>query len=164
MFKQVGSLRIVAALILGILLLAPGRFVNAQGRCPGGGGGGMGYSRGGGYFGGGGGYYGGYPSGGYGYGGYNNGGPAYGSGNYQNTGGGSQSSAASSSTTADSASPNNPATVLARAEELNLTGKQVQLLEKMQKSGKKRAMLVLTKEQRKQVVGSAGSTRKSSSS
>ena len=152
MLKLARLLRIAAVLALGIASHAAVQPARAQGRCSGGGG--MGYSRGGG----GGGYYG---------GGYAGGGMSqpYGSAAnyyqspYDSTSqySGSQQPAATSGA---GASLNNPATVLAHADGLNLTGKQVQLLEKMQKSGKQRAMLILTKDQRKQLVGSIGSTRK----
>jgi hypothetical protein len=166
MFKLTSLLRVAAGVSIGIVLFVSARPASAQGRCAGGGGGGMGFSRGGmggGYFGGnyGGGYYGsGYTGGAwqpYGAAGnhYQN---AYGSAS-QNSG----SQQPDASGVADT-SPNNPATVLAQADDLNLTAKQVQLLEKMQKSGKKRAMLILTKEQRKQLVGGSAVTRKASSS
>ena len=58
---------------------------------------------------------------------------------------------------------NNPATVLAHADDLKLTSKQVQLLEKMQTYGKQRAMLVLTAVQRKQLVQIVGLVKTSGS-
>ncbi len=58
---------------------------------------------------------------------------------------------------------NNPATVLAHEDDLNLTSKQVQALEKMAKSGKQRAALFLTPAQRKQLAGIVGILRKSGS-
>jgi hypothetical protein len=170
------SLRPIAYLAVGTLMLSLAHSANAQG-CRGGGGGGgggMGYSRGGGgMFGGGyGGMTGGYtPS-------------SYSGGMMGSTPGGS----AMSGTTQSSAyqnlngnvSPyyrvpqqtvvssrksglNNPATVLAHADDLKLTSKQVQLLEKMQTSGKQRAMLVLTTAQRKQLVQIVGLIKTSGS-
>ncbi len=82
----------------------------------------------------------------------------------QPCGSASQISAVQQSASTGSAtdSPNDPAAVLARAEELELTAKQVQLLEKMQKSGKERALFILTKEQRKQLIGRNGTVRNAS--
>ena len=56
---------------------------------------------------------------------------------------------------------NNPTTVLAHEDDLNLTSKQMQALEKMAKSGKQHAALVLTSAQRKQLAGIVGIVRKS---
>ena len=61
------------------------------------------------------------------------------------------------------ATVNNPSTVLAHTDDLKLTSKQVQSLEKMLSSGKQRAALVLTKVQRKQLAEIIGPARKSGS-
>ena len=167
MLKFTCLLQAAVALTVGIVSLVSIPSATAQGRCSGGGHGGMGYSRGGmggGYMGGG--YSnGGYSSGGYsgsGYSGSGYSGGGYSGGAWQPYDSASQTSAGQQSATTGSAStsPNNPATVLALADELSLTAKQVQLLEKMQKSGKERALLILTKEQRKQFIGRNGMARK----
>jgi hypothetical protein len=67
----------------------------------------------------------------------------------------SQDATASSTTT----SLNNPTTVLAHKDNLELSGKQVLLLEKMQKSGKQRAALSLTTAQRKHTWACSGDER-----
>jgi len=89
--------------------------------------------------------------------GYQGSGSPYGtaSPNYSN----SQQAPASSS----NLSLNNPATVLAYEGDLKLTGKQVQLLEKMLSSGKQHAALILTNAQRKQLAETIGRVRKSGS-
>ena len=51
--------------------------------------------------------------------------------------------------------------MLAHTADLNLTGKQVQVLEKMVNSGKQRAALVLTQPQRKQLAQIIGIVPKS---
>jgi len=66
-------------------------------------------------------------------------------------------------TSSPSESVNNPGTVLAHTDDLSLTSKQVQLLEKMLKSGKQQAALVLTNAQRKQLAEIVGPLRKSKS-
>jgi hypothetical protein len=165
MLKLTISLPVAAALTIGIISLASTRSASAQGRCPGGGGG-MGYSRGGmggSYFGGG------YMGGGYSPSAWQ---PSSAAGNYpaaygsasQNSTGQQSTGQQSSGTTGANMSFNNPTTVLAHSDDLNLTDKQVKLLEKMQKSGKQRAMLILTKEQRKQLVGSVSAPHKATSS
>ncbi len=128
-------LRPVAYIAIGVLVLALGHSNDAQ-ACHGGRGG-MG---------------GGYSGGGYSNGGYSNGpGAPY----YSNP----QPAQTSSTNT----SLNNPATVLAHEDDLSLTSKQVQALEKMATSGKQHAALVLTSAQRKQLAGIVGTTRKSGS-
>jgi hypothetical protein len=57
---------------------------------------------------------------------------------------------------------NNPATVLSHSDDLDLTSKQVQSLEKMRNSGKQHAAFVLTKAQRKQLAEMIGVVRKPS--
>ncbi len=64
-------------------------------------------------------------------------------------------------TSSSNVSLNNPSTVLAHTADLNLTGKQVQVLEKMVNSGKQRAALVLTQPQRKQLAQIIGIVPKS---
>ncbi len=64
-------------------------------------------------------------------------------------------------TSSTTASLNNPATVLAHAGDLNLTSQQMYALEKMLKSRKQHAALVLTSAQRKQLAGIVGIVRKS---
>ena len=66
-------------------------------------------------------------------------------------------------TSSTTASVNNPATVLAHTADLNLTSKQVQVLEKMVDSGRQRAALVLTQAQRKTLAEIIGPVRKSRS-
>jgi ATP-dependent Clp protease adapter protein ClpS len=66
-------------------------------------------------------------------------------------------------TSSPDTSLNNPATVLSHEDDLNLTSKQVQALEKMVQSGKQHAALVLTSAQRKQLAGIVGIVRKSGS-
>ena len=166
-------LRPVAYLAIGVLTLALAQSANAQG-CRGGGGGmggGMmgGGGMGGGYMGGMGQPYG--MMGGMGNGGMMGGmGQSYGmmggmgngcmgrsngmTGGYQGqgqngTGSQNYSSMQQAVTSSTSESVNNPATVLAHTADLNLTSKQVQVLEKMLNSGRQRAALVLTKAQRK---------------
>lgn len=90
-------------------------------------------------------------------GGYNMGGYPYGAGSQYNSY--SQQGQSSSANT----SLNNPATVMAYEGDLKLTGKQVQALEKMAKSGKQHAALVLTSAQRKQLAGLVKSGRASGS-
>ena len=55
---------------------------------------------------------------------------------------------------------NDPATILAHADDLKLTSKQVQRLEKMLGSGKQRASLVLTKAQKTTLAAIIGAGRK----
>lgn len=124
--------RPVACIAIGVLTLALGHSTDAQG-CHGGRGG-----MGGGY------------SGGYSGGGYSNG---PGSQYYFNP--------QQAQTSGPNTSLNNPATVLAHEDDLNLTSKQVQALEKMATSGKQHAALVLTAAQRKQLAGIVGTVRKS---
>ncbi len=182
MFVFTRLLRLAVCIAGGILTVAVVQPACAEG-CRGGGG--MGYMRGGG---GGGGYLGGGYSGGYntgggysGYGGYGYGGNGYGamgnsaagymggtsaSGSCQSSGGSGRrnySFPQQSTTGSASAGPNNPATVLAHADDLQLNGKQVQTLQRMQSSGRQRAMLVLTTAQRKQLVALVGPVRHTSS-
>jgi hypothetical protein len=90
--------------------------------------------------------------GGYSGGGYSNGpGPQY----YSNP--------QQAQTSSPNQSLNNPATVLAHEDDLSLTSKQVQALDKMAKSGKQHAALVLTSAQRKQLAGIVGTSRRSGS-
>ena len=156
-------LRPVAYLAIGVLTLALAQSANAQG-CRGGGGG-MGYSRGG---------MGGYTGGGYSNNGYSNSGYAGGTGQSNGMMGGYQGQGLNSSGSQNYSSPlllssntnatvNNPSTVLAHTDDLKLTSKQVQSLEKMLSSGKQRAALVLTKVQRKQLAAIIGPARKSGS-
>ena len=69
----------------------------------------------------------------------------------------------SAQTSTPNTSLNNPATVLAHEDDLSLTSKQVQALEKMANSGKQHAALVLTSALRKQLAGIVGIVRKSGS-
>jgi hypothetical protein len=91
-------------------------------------------------------------------------GGGYSGGGYSN-GPGSQNYSYSqqAQTSSPNTSLNNPATVLAHENELNLTSKQVQALEKMAKSGKRHAALVMTAAQRKQLAGIVGIIPKSGS-
>ncbi len=181
------SLRLATYAAIGTMTLSFGTSAMAQG-CRGGNiaGGPMGGSMGGGYIGGGpmsgylgsgfmgGGYMGGMGSSG-GMSGYYGGqgyyaGPGYYGGQGYNLGQGQNNpllfnSAATqpAATNSSATSVNNPSTVLARADDLSLTSKQRQLLEKMEKAGKQHAALVLTKIQRKQLAEILGATRKTSS-
>ncbi len=141
----------LAYIVLGALALIVGASTNAQG-CHGG----KGHSHGG-------------MSGGYMVGGYSAG---YAGGGYSGGMTGSyrgQSAASTASQNYSSpqqapagsanASLNNPATVLAYESDLELTSKQTQALEKMLKSGKQRAALVLTQGQRKQLAQIVGLAR-----
>jgi hypothetical protein len=58
------------------------------------------------------------------------------------------------------ASVNNPVTVLSYKDDIKLTVKQVQLIEKMIDSGKQHAAQILTDSQRKQLVKIVGPVRK----
>jgi hypothetical protein len=127
-------LRPVPFIVIGVLTRALGHSTDVQG-CHGGRGG-----MGGGY------------SGGYSGGGYSNG---SGSPYYSNP--------QPAQTSSPNTSLNNPATVLAHEDDLKLTSKQVQALEKMATSGKQHAALVLTSAQRKQLAGIVGIVRKSGS-
>ena len=133
----------VVCIAIGVLTLALGYSTDAR-ACHGGRGG-MG-----------GGYSGGYSGGGYS-GGY--------SGSGYSNGSGSQyySNPQPAQTSGPNTSLNNPATVLAHEDDLSLTSKQVQALEKMANSGKQHAALVLTSAQRKQLAGIVGIVRKSGS-
>jgi hypothetical protein len=165
--------RPVAYLAIGALTLALGQSANAQGcrggGSHGGGGGGMGYSRGGmggGYMGGGG--MGGSRMGGMG---QSNGGMG-GTGQSNGMTGGCQGQGPNSTRSQDSsasqpavtsstpASVNDPTTVLAHKDDLNLTTKQVQLLEKMLSTGKLHAAPILTAAQRKQLAQIISPVRK----
>ena len=104
-----------------------------------------------------------YSMGGYAGGGYTGGtGQSYGTtGSYRgqspSTSGSQNSSSLQEAITSSTpASLNNPATALAHASDLSLTSKQVNALEKMVKSGKQRAALVLTQAQRKQLAQIVG--------
>ena len=154
MFKN--CLRSVAYLAIGALTLALAQSANAQSCRGGGGGGGMGYSRGG-------------MGGGYSGGGYM-GGPGQSNGmtgGYQGQSTNSTGSQNSNPQQAQSSSTiervNNPSTVLAYEGDLNLTSKQVQLLNKMASSGKLHAAFILTPAQRKQLAALVGTVRKSGS-
>jgi hypothetical protein len=158
--------RTVGYIVVGVAALVLGHSENTM-ACHGGG---MGGGYGGGYsFGGGG--------GGYSYGGgYGNtmgpSAPSYGSsagswgqGSYgygsQYPFGSQQGSLGSQAGSSGSASAfNNPATVLSYQSELNLTSKQVQALEKMESSGKQRAGIVLTQQQRKILAQTIGVLRR----
>lgn len=132
MLAFTNRLRPVPLIAIGVLTLALGHSTDVQG-CHGGRGG-MG-------------------------GGYSNG---YSGGGYSNDSGSSYySNPQAAQTSSPSTSLSNPATVLAHEDDLSLTSKQVQALEKMAKSGKQHAALVLTSVQRKQLAGIVGIVRKS---
>ena len=192
MLMFTNCLRPVAYLVIGVLTLALGQSANAQGCRGGGGGGGMGGSgmMGGGYSGGGfmggmgqsPGMMGGNSGGGYGWwlhgwhgaavrrnmgGGYM--GQSSGMmGGYQGQSPNSPwsqnySGTQQAGTSCTNATVNNPSTVLAHRADLNLTSKQVQLLEKMVTASKQHAAFVLTQAQRRQLAEIVGPVRKSRS-